>query len=94
MRLFVDVVVSLNAMAKIPQNLHPHEIAVLHTLFGEENISVSGTPYEVDMPSLEAANEYGRLTVKYGADAVDKVYRSYKSEEFTKAITVSSKAES
>ena len=85
MRLFVNTTVSLNAMAKIPQDIHLHEVPVLQVLFGEENVSVS-EPYEVDLPALEHVNEYGRMIVKYGADAVDKVYRSYQSDEFKAAI--------
>lgn len=67
----LEVVVRRDAQTITPANVLPHELPVLHKLFGKENVNDAtqvGT-FEVD-PELE----HERLSAKYGAEAIVAVF--------------------
>lgn len=75
----VRVIIRANEMTGVPRRVFSHEVAILQTLHGEENVQlVEGT--ELDLPiQSNVDGEYERLLRVYGrkgAAAVTKVYPS------------------
>lgn len=75
----VRVIIRANEMTGVPRRVFSHEVAILQTLHGEENVQlVEGT--ELDLPiQSDVDAEYERLLRVYGrkgAKAVNAVYPS------------------
>lgn len=62
------VLVTRDAMTKLPTDVPAHEIDILKLIFGEDNVFVQKE--DVATVDLDEANEGDRLASKYGQEAV------------------------
>lgn len=67
----VEVMVRRDANTITPVAVPPYELTMLRTMFGKENVNGDKT---VGHMEVEAEGEFERLSAKYGAQKVVKVY--------------------
>jgi hypothetical protein len=66
------VTVNRDAMTKLPVTVPAHEVEVVKTVFGEDNVAI--VDEDAGSVELDPAEEGARLVSKYGPDVVTKVY--------------------
>lgn len=66
-----------------PVTVPPHELTILRSIFGKENITEGERVGEVE---LESTEEHGRLSAKYGAPRVAKIYGDDDGERLTEQV--------
>lgn len=67
----LSVTVRRDANTITPVTVPPHEMTILRSIFGKENVQEGERVGEVE---LESTEEHGRLSAKYGAPRVAKIY--------------------
>jgi hypothetical protein len=68
----VSALISRDAMTRLPVDIPAHEVEIVKTVFGEDNVQV--TNEDAGSVELEASEEGQRLVAKYGDVAVVKVF--------------------
>lgn len=67
----IEVVVRRDSNTITPVAVPPYELTMLRQMFGKENVTGEK---EVGSIEVESTEEFGRLSAKYGAQKVVKVY--------------------
>lgn len=77
------VTVRRDANTITPVTVPPHELTILRSIFGKENVQEGECVGEVE---LESTEEHGRLSAKYGAARVAKIYGDDDGERLTEQV--------
>ena len=79
----VEVMIRCDANTITPVTVPPHEMTILRSIFGKENVQEGERVGEVE---LESTEEHGRLSAKYGAPRVAKIYGDDDGERLTELV--------
>jgi hypothetical protein len=79
----LSVTVRRDANTITPVTVPPHELTILRSIFGKENVQEGERVGEVELVSSE---EHGRLSAKYGAQRVAKIYGDDEGERLTELV--------
>lgn len=79
----VEVMVRRDANTITPVAVPPYELTMLRQMFGKENVNGDKT---VGQMEVDAAGEFERLSAKYGAQKVVKVYGDDGGERLTELV--------
>lgn len=67
----VSLTVVRDAMTRLPASVPAHEVEIMKTVHGEDNVTVNDG--DAGFTELDPANEGDRLVAKYGEDVVKRV---------------------
>ncbi len=79
----LSVTVRRDANTITPVTVPPYELTILRSIFGKENVQEGERVGEVELVSSE---EHGRLSAKYGAQRVAKIYGDDEGERLTELV--------
>jgi hypothetical protein len=79
----VEVMVRRDANTITPVTVPPYELTMLRQMFGKENVNGDKTVATLE---VDAAGEFERLSAKYGAQKVIKVYGDDGGERLTELV--------
>lgn len=68
----VSATITRDAMTRLPVSIPAHELEIVRTIFGEDNVQVHSE--DAGSVELDPAEEGARLVGKYGDAAVVKVF--------------------
>lgn len=79
----LNVTIRRDAMTITPVTVPPYELTLLRQMFGKENVTEGD---QAGVIEVDPANEYERLSAKYGAAKVSKVYGDDEGERLTELV--------
>lgn len=79
----LQVTVRRDANTITPVTVPPHELTILRSIFGKENVQEGEAVGTVE---LEASEEHGRLSAKYGAPRVAKIFGDDEGERLAELV--------
>lgn len=79
----LQVTVRRDANTITPVTVPPHELTILRSIFGKENVQEGEAVGTVE---LEPSEEHGRLSAKYGAPRVAKIFGDDEGERLAELV--------
>ena len=79
----ITVLIRKDAHTTTPDYVFEHEIKILKSIFGTENVYVKDKSHDAE---LNSENEYERLVNKYGPEPVSNVYGVFESGKLEDVI--------
>ncbi len=79
----LKVTIRRDANTITPVTVPPYELTLLRQMFGKENVTEGDQAAVIE---VYAATEYERLSAKYGAGKVSKVYGDDEGERLTELV--------
>jgi hypothetical protein len=74
------VLITRDPMTILPAVLPKHELPILHSIFGEDNVQVLDDQSDADPVELDSEGETTRLENKYGPSKLEETHgKAYKS---------------
>lgn len=67
----IQLTVRRDANTITPVTVPPHEVTILRSIFGKENVVEVD---EVGAVDLDVSEEHARLSAKYGSERVERIY--------------------
>lgn len=80
----IEVTIRRDAQTITPVTIPPHEQTILRAIFGKENVVEGEQVGEVE---LDPAEEHSRLSAKYGAQRVAKIYGEDGGERLAEMVS-------